>query len=80
MKFADEKLPDFTYPASFPAPSKVVDTQVDFLKSLLDAQRDLVQAVIKTVSPLVSNPAKVAPSTPASPKAKARSARSTASS
>jgi len=77
VKFADDRLPDFTYPASFPAPGKLVDTQVDFLKSLLDAQRDLVKAVLKTVSPLVNTPAK---STAASPKTtpKARTTKGSA--
>jgi hypothetical protein len=54
VEFADSRLPsiDFTYPQSLPSPTKVVDTQVDFMKSLLDTQRDLVKAVIKTVAPL----------------------------
>ncbi len=76
VKFADDKLPDFTYPASFPAPTKLVDTQAEFFKSLIDAQADLAKAVIKAVSPLASNPNKVAPSTAAATKASAK-ARST---
>jgi hypothetical protein len=72
VKFADEKLPGFTYPASFPAPTKLVDTQVDFLKALLDAEADLAKAVIKAVSPLASNPSKVAPVTGPATKASAK--------
>ena len=53
VAYADDKLPDFEYPERFPSPSKVIDTQVDFLKSLLDAQRDVAQAVVRTVKPLV---------------------------
>jgi hypothetical protein len=51
VAFADAKLPDvdITYPKNLPSPSKVVDTQVDFLKSLLDAQRDLAKAVVTQV-------------------------------
>ena len=77
VKFADEKLPDFTYPARFPAPTKVVDTQADFFKSLIDAQADLAKALIKAVSPLASNPSKVAPASSAAskPSAKARSTK-----
>lgn len=76
VKFADERLPEFNAP-SFPA-SKLVDTQVDFLKSLLDAQRELVKAVIKTVSPLVNTPAKTSAASP-KPAAKGRTTKSAAS-
>ena len=54
VEFADAKLPDLdlTYPKNLPSPGKVVDTQVDFLKSLLDAQRDLAKAVVTQVGRL----------------------------
>lgn len=72
VQFADAKLPDFSYPTNFPAPTKLVDTQAQFLKSLIDAQADLAKAVIKAVSPLASNPSKVAPATKAATKASAK--------
>jgi hypothetical protein len=52
VAFADAKLPDLDlrYPENLPSPSKVVDTQVDFLKSLLDAQRDIAKAVVGQVA------------------------------
>jgi hypothetical protein len=77
VKFADSKLPDFPYPTSLPAPTKLVDTQAEFFKSLIDAQADLAKAVIKAVSPLASNPSKVAPATKAATKASAAKARTT---
>ena len=69
VAYADDKLPTFEYPGSFPSPSKVIDSQVDFLKSLLDAQRDVAQAVVRTVKPLVDRSPADTPVAPKAPKA-----------
>src|ERR671910_513961 len=69
VAYADDKLPTFAYPESFPSPSKVIDTQVDFLKSLLDAQRDVAQAVVRTVKPLVDRTPADTLEAPKAPKA-----------
>jgi hypothetical protein len=49
---ADARLPDMHYPRSLPKPAELVDSQYDFLKSLLDAQHRLLKAVVETVAPL----------------------------
>ncbi|HEX6238693.1 MAG TPA: hypothetical protein VFZ68_15940 [Acidimicrobiales bacterium] len=50
---AEGRLPRFTYPEGLARPSEVVDSQYEFLTSLLAAQRDLVKAVLTSLSPLV---------------------------
>jgi hypothetical protein len=65
VELADGRLPEISYPASLPRPGEVLDTQVDFVKSLLDAQRDFVKAIVDTVAPLAGTEAKPAKKTKA---------------
>ena len=58
VDLAEERLPKFTYPSTLPTPGKVLDSQYEFVTSLLAAQYDLVKAVATTVAPLVGAPAK----------------------
>jgi hypothetical protein len=68
VDLAEERLPKLTYPSTLPTPSEVIDSQYEFVTSLLAAQYDLVKAVAATVAPLVAAPAK--PAKPAAKSAK----------
>jgi len=67
VDLAGERLPKVSYPATFPKPVEVLDSQYEFVTALLAAQHDLVKAVAETVAPLVGVQA---------PKAKAHTAKS----
>ncbi|HET9611345.1 MAG TPA: hypothetical protein VFP06_17160 [Acidimicrobiales bacterium] len=72
VDFASERLPAVTYPENLPQPGEVIDSQYEFLTSLLAAQYDLVKAVTATVAPLVG--AKATPARAAKPATKASKA------
>jgi|SRR5687768_1570872 len=57
VDLASDKLPKVTYPSSLPKPVEVVDSQYEFLTSLLAAQYDLVKALTATVAPLLGTTA-----------------------
>jgi hypothetical protein len=52
VDLAGERLPKVSYPATFPKPVEVLDSQYEFVTALLAAQHDLVKAVAETVAPL----------------------------
>ncbi|HZM37781.1 MAG TPA: hypothetical protein VFB94_01645 [Acidimicrobiales bacterium] len=52
VDLAGERLPKVSYPATFPKPVEVLDSQYEFVTALLAAQHDLVKAVTETVAPL----------------------------
>jgi hypothetical protein len=64
VDLAGDRLPKVSYPATFPMPIEVIDSQYEFVTALLAAQHELVKAVAETVAPLVGVQA-----TPAKPKA-----------
>jgi hypothetical protein len=66
VDLAGERLPKVSYPSSLPKPGEVIDSQYEFLTSLLAAQYDLVKAVTATVAPLVG--AKATPARVTKPK------------
>ncbi|HEX6422237.1 MAG TPA: hypothetical protein VFZ79_02090 [Acidimicrobiales bacterium] len=66
VDFAAEWLPAVNYPENLPQPGEVIDSQYEFLTSLLAAQYDLVKAVTATVAPLVGT--KATPARAAKPK------------
>jgi len=66
VDFASERLPAVTYPENLPQPGEVIDSQYEFLTSLLAAQYDLIKAVTATVAPLVG--AKATPARVTKPK------------
>ena len=72
VDLAEDRLPTVTYPSTLPRPGEVLDSQYQFLTTLLAAQYDLVKAVTATVAPLVgvtsAKPAKPAKSTAKSTK------------
>jgi hypothetical protein len=49
---AEGRLPKFTYPEGLPRPSEVIDSQYEFVASLLAAQHELVKAVVASLAPL----------------------------
>jgi hypothetical protein len=53
VDLAGERLPKVSYPATFPKPVEVIDSQYEFVTALIAAQHDLVKAVAETVAPLV---------------------------
>jgi hypothetical protein len=53
VDLAGERLPQVSYPATFPKPVEVIDSQYEFVTALLAAQHELVKAVAETVGPLV---------------------------
>jgi hypothetical protein len=50
VEYAEGRVPKVTYPDVLPKP---IDSQYDFVTSLISAQHELVKAVVETVSPLV---------------------------
>ena len=65
VDLAGERLPKVAYPSRLPRPGEVIDSQYEFVTSLLAAQYDLVKAVTATVAPLVGTT--VTPATPTTP-------------
>jgi hypothetical protein len=53
VEYAEGRVPKLTYPDTLPKPVDVIDSQYDFVVSLISAQHELVKAVVETVSPLV---------------------------
>jgi hypothetical protein len=53
VDLAEDRLPKVSYPTDLPKPGDVIDSQYEFVTSLLAAQYDLVKAVASTVAPLV---------------------------
>lgn len=53
VEYAEGRVPKVTYPDVLPKPVDVIDSQYDFVVSLISAQHELVKAVVETVSPLV---------------------------
>ncbi len=52
VELVSDRLPEVTYPAGLPTPIEVVETQVAFVKKLIDANTALVTAVLETVAPV----------------------------
>ena len=53
VELVGDRLPEVTYPTSFPTPIEVVESQVAFAKKLIDANTAIVTAVLETVAPVV---------------------------
>jgi hypothetical protein len=55
-----DRLPELSYPKSVPTPIEVVESQVTFVKQLIDANTSIVTSVLETVAPLAgyAKPAK----------------------
>ncbi len=53
VTYAEGRVPQITYPEVLPKPVDVIDSQYDFVVSLISAQHELIKAVVETVSPLV---------------------------
>src|ERR687893_604454 len=67
VDLAGERLPKVAYPSHLPRPGEVIDSQYEFVTSLLAAQYDLVKAVTATVAPLVGTTVTPTTPTPATP-------------
>ena len=50
---AEGRIPRLNYPATFPKPAEIVDSQVEFAKALVDAQRDFARELVDAVAPLI---------------------------
>ena len=61
VDLAGERFPQVSYPATFPKPVEVLDSQYEFVTALLAAQHELVKAVVETVAPLYGASAPKAP-------------------
>jgi hypothetical protein len=48
----EDRVPEVTYPKGVATPIEVVETQVAFMKKMIDANAALVTSVLKTVAPL----------------------------
>lgn len=53
VKLVEDRVPSFTYPTTLPTPIEVVESQATFAKKLIDANTQLVTAVLKTVAPVM---------------------------
>ncbi len=47
------RLPELSYPSVLPTPIEVVESQATFAKKLIDANTQLVTAVLKAVAPVI---------------------------
>jgi hypothetical protein len=52
VAFADERLPEFTYPSQLATPLEVLDTQATFARKLLEANAQLAKSVLVAVAPV----------------------------
>jgi hypothetical protein len=52
VELVGDRLPELTYPQSLPTPIEVVESQVTFVKQLIDANTAIVTAVLETVAPV----------------------------
>jgi hypothetical protein len=52
VDFADERLPEVTYPSQLATPLEVLDTQVTFARKLLEANAQLAKSVLIAVAPV----------------------------
>ena len=77
VDLAGERLPKVAYPSRLPRPGEVIDSQYEFVTSLLAAQYDLVKAVTATVAPLVGTTATPTTPTPATPGKAMRTTKTT---
>ncbi len=66
VELVGDRLPEVTYPASLPTPIEVVESQVAFAKKLIDANTDIVTAVLETLAPVAgyAKPKKVVKAAP----------------
>lgn len=82
---AEGRLPKLAYPENLPKPGEVVDSQINFAKALLDAQREFLTELVDAVAPLVQpegepaaeSEATQAPATAAPAKPRAKTAKKT---
>ena len=60
VELVGDRLPEVAYPTSAPTPIEVVESQVAFVKQLIDANTAIVTSVLETVAPLAgyAKPAK----------------------
>jgi hypothetical protein len=52
VDFADDRLPEVTYPSQLATPLEVLDTQLTFARQLLEANGQLAKSVLITVAPV----------------------------
>ena len=52
VELVGDRVPSVTYPESLATPIEVVESQVAFVKKLIDANAAIVTAVLETVAPL----------------------------
>jgi hypothetical protein len=52
VELAEGRIPEFTYPQGVPTPIEVLETQVAFVKKLIDANAELAQAVLTAIAPV----------------------------
>ena len=52
VEFADDRLPEISYPSQLATPLEVLDTQLTFARKLLEANGQLAKSVLVTVAPL----------------------------
>ena len=52
VEFADDRLPEISYPSQLATPLEVLETQLTFARKLVEANGQLAKSVLVTVAPL----------------------------
>jgi hypothetical protein len=53
VNLIEARLPEFSYPSFLATPTQVVESQAAFAKKLIDANTQLVTAVLKVIAPVI---------------------------
>jgi hypothetical protein len=57
VNLVEGRLPEFSYPSFLATPTQVVESQAAFAKKLIDANTQLVTAVLKALAPVIGTEA-----------------------
>ena len=57
VNLVEGRLPEFSYPTFLATPLEVVESQAAFAKKLIDANTQLVTAVLKALAPVIGTEA-----------------------
>ena len=57
VDLVEGRLPEFSYPSFLATPIEVVESQAAFAKKLIDANTQLVTAVLKALAPVIGTEA-----------------------
>ena len=57
VNLIEARLPEFSYPTFLATPQEIVESQAAFAKKLIDANTQLVTAVLKALAPVIGTEA-----------------------